>query len=442
MIPTLGIFMSLNDPQWGNRGGGDDGKSGGDGPRRPNDGPPDLEELWRDFNRKLSGMIGNKRGGGGNDGDGPRMPKIDFNPKFLGGGIGLLAALIALVWLGSGFYIVDQSQRGIVLQFGSFKETTEAGLRWRLPYPIQSHELVNLSGVRTLEIGYRGSERNKVLKEALMLTDDENIVNIQFAVQYILKDPVEYLFNNRHPDDAVMGAAETAVREIVGKSKMDYVLYEGREQIATQAAKLTQDILDRYQSGILISKVTMQNAQPPEQVQAAFDDAVKAGQDRERQKNEGQAYANDVIPKAKGTAARLLEEASGYKQRVISTAEGDASRFRQIVAEYAKAPEVTRQRMYLDTMQQIFANTSKVMVDTKSQGNLLYLPLDKLMQATAAVPAASSAQADTVNAQARPATPLSSEAPPQVESAPKVGGGNYSSSSRDGSLRSRDREGR
>lgn len=442
MIPTLGIFMSLNDPQWGNRGGGDDGKSGGDGPRRPNDGPPDLEELWRDFNRKLTGMIGNKRGGGGNDGGGPRMPNFDFNPKFLGGGIGLLLGLIALVWLGSGFYIVDQSQRGIVLQFGSFKETTEAGLRWRLPYPIQSHELVNVSGVRTLEIGYRGSERNKVLKEALMLTDDENIVNIQFAVQYILKDPVEYLFNNRHPDDAVMGAAETAVREIVGKSKMDYVLYEGREQIATQAGKLTQDILDRYQSGILISKVTMQNAQPPEQVQAAFDDAVKAGQDRERQKNEGQAYANDVIPKAKGTAARLLEEASGYKQRVISTAEGDASRFRQIVAEYAKAPEVTRQRMYLDTMQQIFASTSKVMVDTKSQGNLLYLPLDKLMQATAAVPAASSAQTDAVNAQARPATGLSSEAPPQLESAPKVGGGNYSSSSRDGSLRSRDREGR
>ena len=297
MIPTLGIFMSLNDPQWGNRGSNDDGKSGGDkGPRRPGDGPPDLEELWQDFNRKLSGMFGNKegrRGGGG--GNGPRMPQIDLNPKFLGSGLGLLAGLAAIVWMASGFYIVDASQRGVVLQFGRFKETTEPGLRWRLPYPIQSHELVNLTGVRTIEIGYRGSERNKVLKEALTLTDDENIVNIQFAVQYILKDPVEYLFNNRHPDDAVMGAAETAVREIVGKSKMDFVLYEGREQIATQASKLMQEILDRYQSGILISKVTMQNAQPPEQVQAAFDDAVKAGQDRERQKNEGQAYANDVI---------------------------------------------------------------------------------------------------------------------------------------------------
>ncbi len=429
--------MSLNDPQWGNRGGSDEPG----GPRRPNDGPPDLEELWRDFNRRLNGLFGKKGGGGNGGGDGPRLPNIDFNPRFLGGGIGLLLGLIALVWLASGFYIVDASQRGIVLQFGSFKEATEPGLRWRLPYPIQSHELVNLTGVRTIEIGYRGSERNKVLKEALMLTDDENIVNIQFAVQYILMDPVEYLFNNRHTDEAVMGAAESAVREIVGKSRMDFVLYEGREQIATQAAKLMQDILDRYQSGILISKVTMQNAQPPEQVQAAFDDAVKAGQDRERQKNEGQAYANDVIPKAKGTAARLMEEANGYKQRVIATAEGDASRFKQVVVEYAKAPEVTRQRMYLDTMQQIFANTSKVMVDAKGQGNLLYLPLDKLMQATAAAAPSIAAESQAAPV-ARPAAPVSSEVPPQLESAPRVGGGSYSSNARDGSLRSRDREGR
>lgn len=435
--------MSLNDPQWGNRGNKDGNDSNG-GPRRPNQGPPDLEDLWKDFNRKLNGLF-NKKGGGGNNGggDGPRMPQIDFNPKFLGGGIGLIAGLVAVVWLASGFYIVDASQRGLVLQFGSFKETTEPGLRWRFPTPIQTHELVNLTGVRTVEIGYRGSERNKVLKEALMLTDDENIVNIQFAVQYILKDPVEYMFNNRSTDDAVMGAAETSVREIVGKSKMDFVLYEGREQIATQATKLMQDILDRYKSGIMISKVTMQNAQPPEQVQAAFDDAVKAGQDRERQKNEGQAYANDVIPKAKGTAARLIEEANGHKQRVIATAEGDASRFKQIQTEYAKAPEVTRQRLYLETMQQIYANTSKVMVDAKGQGNLLYLPLDKLMQAAGAATAAQAApEASVAPSTVKPSAPLSSEAPPQLESAPKVGGGSYSSSSRDGSLRSRDREGR
>lgn len=442
MIPTLGIFMSINDPQWGNRGGNDGDKPNGNGPRRPNDGPPDLEELWRDFNRKLTGMFGKKGGGGGNGGgDGPRMPNIDFNPKFVGGGVGLLIGLVAVVWLASGFYIVDASQRGLVLQFGSFKEATEPGLRWRLPAPIQSHELVNLTGVRTIEIGYRGTERNKVLKEALMLTDDENIVNIQFAVQYILKDPVEYLFNNRYPDEAVMGAAESAVREIVGKSKMNFVLYEGREQIATEAAELMQGILDRYKSGILISKVTMQNAQPPEQVQAAFDDAVKAGQDRERQKNEGQAYANDVIPKAKGTAARLLEEANGYKQRVISSADGEASRFKQVLTEYAKAPEVTRQRMYLETMQQIYANTSKVMVDAKGQGNLLYLPLDKLMQSAGGVPAMQAApEASLAPSSARASAPLSSNAPPQVEGALNAGGGSYSSSSRDGSLRSRDRE--
>lgn len=370
--------MSLNDPQWGNRGSGDDGG------KRPPQGPPDLEEMWRDLNRRLSRVFDAKKGGRNGGGE---PPPGDINPKFLGGGVGLLAGIVLLVWLSSGFYIVDASQRGLVLQFGKFKESTESGLRWRLPYPIQTHELVNISGVRTVELGYRGSEKNKVLKEALMLTDDENIINIQFAVQYILKDPVDYIFNNRNSDDAVMQVAETAIREIVGKSKMDFVLYEGREQIAIKASNLMQEILDRYRTGILISKVTMQNAQPPEQVQAAFDDAVKSGQDRERQKNEGQAYANDVIPKARGTAARLMQEAEGYKQRLIATAEGDASRFKQIHTEYAKAPEVTRSRMYLETMQQVYSNTSKVMIDAKGQGNLLYLPLDKLMKAAGAVTA-------------------------------------------------------
>ena len=396
--------MSLNDPKWG-KGSGDN--RGGDG----NQGPPDLDELWRDFNRRLSGMFGKTpgRGGGSGDGDGGGSKFPEFNSRQFGGGIGLIAAFAAVIWLASGFYIVDASQRGVVLQFGRFQESTEPGLRWRLPYPIQSHELVNLTGVRTVEIGYRGSERNKVLKEALMLTDDENIVNIQFAVQYVLKDPQQYLFNNRNADDSVIQAAETAVREIVGKSKMDFVLYEGREQVAANAQKLTQDILDRYATGIQVSKVTMQNAQPPEQVQAAFDDAVKAGQDRERQKNEGQAYANDVIPKAKGTAARLMQEAEGYKQRVISTAEGDASRFKQVVAEYAKAPEVTRQRLYLDTMQQVYSSTSKVMVDAKGSGNLLYLPLDKLMQANV------STQPDAAVAAAKPAVPETPQTLPRQD---------------------------
>jgi modulator of FtsH protease HflK len=415
MIPSVGILMSLNDPQWGSRGDGQQDKSQ-DRPKKPGgeQGPPDLEELWRDFNKKLSSLFDKKKQGGGGEPQRPLTPN-EIDPKMLKGGIGFLGVAVLAIWMASGFYIVDASQRGVVLQFGKYLETTEPGLRWHFPAPFQSHEVVNLSGVRTVEIGYRGTEKNKVLKEALMLTDDENIINIQFAVQYFLKDPVDYLFENRSADDSVMQAAETAVREIVGKSKMDFVLYEGREQVATQAAKLMQDVLDRYKTGIVISKVTMQNAQPPEQVQAAFDDAVKAGQDRERQKNEGQAYANDVVPKAKGTAARLLEEANGYRQRVVVAAEGDASRFKQVLTEYAKAPEVTRQRMYLDTMQQIFTSTSKIMVDAKGQGNLLYLPLDKLMQAAAPSVVNADVAAEAQPATARQPSVFSGEVPPQLD---------------------------
>jgi modulator of FtsH protease HflK len=358
-LRLLGPLMSLNDPQWGRR------PSGG------NQGPPDLEELWRNINRKLEGLFG-RRGGGPE-----RTPGV--GPRSVGG-IGLLLVLVLVVWLASGFYIVPEGQRGVVLRFGKLVETTMPGPRWHLPYPIESAEVVNLLGVRTVEVGYRNNVKSKVLKESLMLTDDENIIDVQFAVQYVLKSPADYLFNSREPDEAVLQAAETAVREVVGKSSMDFVLYEGRAEVAARAHKLMQSILDRYGTGINVSKVTMQNAQPPEQVQAAFDDAVRAGQDRERQKNEGQAYANDVIPKARGMAARLLEESEGYKQRVIEQSEGDASRFRQVVAEYNKAPQVTRDRLYIDAMQQIMTNSSKVVVDQKGSGNLLYLPLDKLMQ--------------------------------------------------------------
>jgi len=360
-----GVLMSLNDPQWGRRGGG-------------NQGPPDLDELMRNFKQKINSLFG-KKGGGDGSGSGPRGPGL----AQFGGGAGILAGLVVLVWLASGFYIVDASQRGLVLRFGKFVEETQPGPRWHLPYPIETAEVVSVSQVRTVEIGYRNTVKSKVPKESLMLTDDENIVDIQFAVQYLLKDPKDYLFNNRSPDESVLQAAETAIREIVGKSTMDFVLYEGRAQVTASAHKLMQEILDRYRTGISISKVTMQNAQPPEQVQAAFDDAVKAGQDRERQKNEGQSYANDVIPRARGAAARLNQESEGYRQRVIERAEGDASRFRQIVAEYVKAPGVTRDRLYIEAVQEIMTNTSKVLVDQKGGNNLLYLPLDKLMQLTA-----------------------------------------------------------
>ncbi len=358
----FGVLMSLNDPQWGRRGG--------------NPGPPDLDELMRNFKQKLGALFGRKGGGNGSPPGGPGFARF-------GGRAGMLIGLVVLVWLVSGFYIVDASQRGIVLRFGKYVEETQPGPRWHLPYPIESAEVVNVSQVRTVEIGYRSTVKNKVPKESLMLTDDENIVDIQFAVQYLLKDPKDYLFNNRFPDESVLQVAETALREIVGKSTMDFVLYEGRAQVTANAQKLMQEILDRYKTGINISKVTMQNAQPPEQVQAAFDDAVKAGQDRERQKNEGQAYANDVIPRASGAAARLNQEAEGYRQRVIERSEGDASRFRQIAAEYNKAPGVTRDRLYIEAIQEVMTNTSKVLIDQKGGNNLLYLPLDKLMQMTA-----------------------------------------------------------
>jgi membrane protease subunit HflK len=354
--------MGLNDPQWGRKKG--------------NSGPPDLDQLWRNFNKQLNNLFKRKGNGGSGSGGGD----AGGGPRRYGGSIALLVGLLLLLWIGSGFYIVNEGQRGIVLRFGKYVESTQAGLRWHLPYPVEVVETVNVGQVRTVEIGYRNNVRSKVLKESLMLTDDENIIDIQFAVQYILKNPEEFLFTNREPENAVLQAAETAIREIIGKSKMDFVLYEGREQVAAKATELMQSILDRYKIGIAISKVTMQNAQPPEQVQAAFDDAVKAGQDRERQKNEGQAYANDVIPKAKGNAARLLEEAEGYKQRVIASSEGEASRFKQVLVEYNKAPVVTRERLYIDMMQQVLSNTSKIMVDQKGGNNLLYLPLDKLIQ--------------------------------------------------------------
>jgi len=356
-LRLLGALMSLNDPNWG---------------RRPNQGPPDLDEIWREFNRKLGGLFG-RRGGGGDDPQGP-------DARAVGGGAGLLVGLIFAVWLASGFYIVNADQNGVVLRFGKHIETTQPGPRWHLPYPIETAEVVNVLGVRSVEVGYRNNVKSKVLKESLMLTDDENIVDVQFAVQYVLKSPTDYLFMNRAPEDTVLQAAETAIREIVGKSSMDFVIFEGRAEVASRAHKLMQEILDRYDTGISIQKVTMQNAQPPEQVQASFDDAVKAGQGRGRQKNEGQAYANDVIPKAKGMAARLQAEAEGYRARVVERAEGDAARFRQIVGEYNRAPQVTRDRLYIEAIEQVLTNTTKVLVDQKGSNNLLYLPLDKIMQ--------------------------------------------------------------
>src|SRR5450830_629205 len=398
LFKKLGLKFSLNDPQWG-RGSQDDNNrqnsNNGNGNKKPENGPPDLDQLWRDFNQRLSRLFG-KRGGGGDNND-------NFNRgdmKGAGIGVGVVAVIVIFLWFASGFFIVQEGQTAVVMTFGKYSHTTLPGFNWRWPYPIQNHEIVNVSQVRTAEIGYRGNPKNKQLKESLMLTDDENIIDIQFAVQYTLKDAAQWLFNNRDQDETVRQVAETSIREIVGHSKMDFVLYEGREKVAFDTAASMQQILDRYVAGVQVTNVTMQGVQPPEQVQAAFDDAVKAGQDRERQKNEGQAYANDVIPKASGAASRLLEEAEAYRSRIVANAEGDGARFKQVLEEYQKAPAVTRDRMYLETMQQIFTNTTKVMVDAKSGNNLLYLPLDKLIQQTDSANATNAAKPATAPAAA------------------------------------------
>ncbi|HEY1043682.1 MAG TPA: FtsH protease activity modulator HflK [Telluria sp.] len=384
----LGVKLNLNDPRWGQKPDGDK-----DGRRPQGDGPPDLDQLWRDFNARLARMFGQKGPGG------PTGGSSGGDMKGAGAIAGIVVLIGLLIWLASGSFIVQEGQKAVVTTFGRLSHTTGSGFNWRWPYPIQSHEIVNVSQVRNVEVGYRGSVRSKQPREALMLTDDQNIIDIQFAVQYTLKDPVSWLYNNRNPEDNIRQVAETAMREIVGRSKMDFVLYEGREKVAKDVHGLMQQILDKYASGAQINNVSMQAVQPPEQVQGAFDDALKAGQDRQRATNEGQAYANTVIPEARGKAIRLMQEAEAYRSMVTENATGNASRFNQVVAEYAKAPAVTRDRMYLETMQQVFTSTSKVMVDAKSGSNLLYLPLDKLMAQAAATDASArsgtAAQANT-----------------------------------------------
>ena len=389
--------MSLNDPRWGRNGDNsanndtnavppDEGNtpppSNTSNNRRPSDGPPDLDQLWNEFNQRLSALFGGKKkGGGGNNNGTPNG--MQPSAKGAGIGIGLIALVAFLIWAASGFYIIPEGQQAVLQTFGKYDNTVrQAGFRWRMPTPIQSHQVVNVSSQREVQIGYSGNAKNKVNNEALMLTDDENIIDIQFAVQYRIRDDgaKDFVFNNRNPEDAVKQAAETAIREVVGRKTADAVLYESRADVSSDTARLIQGILDRYKTGILISNVAIQNVQPPEQVQAAFDDALRATQDRERAINEGQSYANDVIPRARGAAARLIEEAEGYSQRVVQQATGDASRFTAVLKEYARAPGVTRDRMYIDAMQQVYQNATKVLVDTRQSSPMLYLPLEQLLK--------------------------------------------------------------
>jgi len=358
--------MAWNEP--GGSGKKDPWGGGGD------QGPPDLDEVVKKMQDKFGSLFGGKKGGGGAGGG---KPGGSF-------GIGLIVIVAVFAWAVSGIYTIEEGKRGVVLQFGAYKETTLPGPHW-YPRFIQSVEEVDISSIRDATIGYRSSGTSRkavspVERESLMLTQDENIVDVQMAVQYKVKNASDYLFKVDDPDTTLRQATESAIREVIGKNNMEFVLTEGRTEISRRVHDLTQEILDRYQTGLEITSINMQNAQPPEPVQAAFDDAVKAREDNARLKNEAEAYANDIIPKAQGQAARDIAEANAYKEKVIAEAKGETSRFLNLLSEYKKAPEVTRKRLYLETVESVMENTSKIMVDVKGSNNLLYLPLDRIAQ--------------------------------------------------------------
>ncbi len=358
--------------------------SGGDkdpwGQKKNNQqGPPDLDKVIKDIKEKL-GLSRGGRGRGDNSSDGAGGGK---NPGY---GMFVVIGIVALgFWVASGFYTITQGEQGIELRLGKYKRTTEAGLHWHIPSPIESVDVINVQSVNTVEVGYRsrgGSNNTSVPREALMLTKDENIIDIQFAVLYDVKSPTDLMFNVADPIETVVRqATESAVRETIGQNSMDFAITEGRSVIASETQTLLQKILDRYQTGINVRSVEMQDAQPPSEVKDAFDDAVRAREDEQRLKNLAEAYSNDVIPRARGLAVRATQEAEAYKASVIAKAEGEASRFDQIRTEYEKAPVVTRDRLYIETMQQVLGTTSKMVIDQSQGGNsVMYLPLDKMIE--------------------------------------------------------------
>jgi len=361
---------------WNEPGGSGKDKDPWGGGGRGNQGPPDLDEVVK----KMQDKFGSLFGGGSGKGSGGGKGGAGFGSV----GIGIILVVAVAIWGLSGFYTIDEGKRAVVLQFGKYTKTTMPGLQWIPPF-IQSYEIVDIEQIRDAPIGYRTASANRkavtsVERESLMLTKDENIVDIQLAVQYKIKSASDYVFNVKDPDLTLRQATESALREIIGKNTMDFVITEGRAEIVSKVQDLIQIILDRYSAGLLITSVNMQDAQPPEQVQAAFDDAVKAREDNERLKNEAQAYSNDIIPRARGKAARQIQEANAYKEQVIAEANGETSRFLQVLAEYKKAPEVTRKRLYVDAMESVMNNASKIIVDVEGGNSLMYLPLDRLIQ--------------------------------------------------------------
>lgn len=443
-----GMF-NLNDPRWGRGDNNNEDASRPETSRPDSDRPelppaapeqrprppasqqgqpPDLDELWRDLNRKLSGLFGGKPGNG--RGLPPNRGGQPSEPFNAGKGIFMIAGVAVLIWLGTGFFIVQEGQQAVITQFGKYKSTVGAGFNWRLPYPLQKHELVFVTQIRSADVGSDNIVRSTGLRESAMLTEDENIVEIKFAVQYRLNDARAWLFESRSPSEAVIQVAESAVREVVGKMKMDSALADERDQIAPRVRDLMQTILDRYKVGVEVVGINLQQGgvRPPEQVQASFDDVLKAGQERERAKNEAQAYANDVVPRSTGSASRLAEESAAYKARIVAQAQGDASRFSSVFSEYQKAPQVTRDRMYLEAMQQIYGNVTKVLVESRQGSNMLYLPLDKIMQGV-------SGNVPAVDGAASAPAAATSTAPAATRVAPSAAG---DARSRD--ARSRDRE--
>ena len=367
-------------------------------------GPPDLDEAIRSLQEKLSKLFsGGVSNGGGTGSSG--------SP---GKGIGFIVAGLLVLWALSGFYIVDEGNHGVETRFGKYTLTTQSGLNWHFPAPIEHVDIVNVRQQRFIEVGYRSGSSDRttgsVPKEALMLTKDENIVDVRLAVQYRVKDAKDFLFNVVNPAATLKQVTESAQRGVVGTSNMDFVLTEGRSEIVALIKQEIQDVMDAYQSGIQVTSVNLQDAQPPEQVQNAFEDAIKAREDEQRLINEAQAYSNDVVPKARGAAARKLQEAEGYKERVIAEAEGEASRFSKILAEYSKAPDVTRKRLYLEAMETVMSETNTLMVDVKAGNNLLYLPLDKMIKPQQTPSQTSSTSSDSA-AEAQPPTMTMDEQP-------------------------------
>ncbi|MEW5058198.1 MAG: FtsH protease activity modulator HflK [Cycloclasticus sp.] len=350
--------------------------------------PPDLDEIVRSLQNKLGGIFGGggSKGKGSSTKDGPGAPS--------GLNIGILLLVGVIVWLASGIYIIDEGNRGVVLRFGKYYETTMPGPHWRFPSPIDKAMIINVDQQRFIEIGYRSGTNQQAVssirKEALMLTEDENIIDIQLAVQYKVKSAQDYIFNVRAPEVTLKQATESALRAVIGKNKMDFVLTEGRSEVVAKVESALQVMLDDYETGLIVTSVNLVEAQPPEEVQGAFSDAIKAREDEQRYINESQAYSNEIIPQARGAASRIVQEAEAYEQRVIAEATGDASRFDQLRTQYELAPEVTRKRLYLETMEDVLGNSRKVIMDVKNGNNMMYLPIDKLIKSSAAKPVATS----------------------------------------------------